>query len=434
MTSLDTKTLPVDTESAERLKAAGLEYRLLDNADDAAIAGFLRADARGFLDSEPTDEGLSEMRAGAAEARRNIGVYDAQAEPADWPVATVNSWLTPMTVPGGEIDMWAISSVTVANTYRRRGIARALLEGELRSAAAAGIAIAGLTASEATLYGRYGFAPAIPVARIEIDTRAAGWAAGDAPGRVDYVAKDALLDALSELHEQARRQRSGQIAGWDGRWRRAVGLSSQDKQAAAVRGVVHRDEDGVIRGALAYTLDEIPGGFRAELAVRHLTATTPEALRALWQFAVQHALVTKVTTDLRPVDDPITWLVADQRAVKVSTHDHGWLRILNVPGAIGARSASAAIDLVVAVTDSLGFAEGVWRLSGQNGSAMVAEGARGQESDVSLDVAALSSLYVGGVSASQLRAAGRIECSAGHAAILDAAFRSEQSPLLGIWY
>lgn len=434
MTSLDTKSLPVDAESAERLKADGLEYRLLDNADQAAAEGFLRADARGFLDSEPTDEGLSEMRAGAFEARRNIGVYDTQGLPEDWPIATVNSWVTPMTVPGGEIDMWAISSVTVANTYRRRGIARALLEGELRSAAAAGIAIAGLTASEATLYGRYGFAPAIPVARMEIDTRAAGWAAGDVLGRVDYAAREVLLDALTDLHEQARGQRSGQIAGWDGRWRRAVGLSSQDKQAAAVRGVVYRDVDGVVRGALAYTLDEIPGGFRAELAIRHLTATTAEALRALWQFAVQHALVTKVSVDLRPVDDPITWLVADQRAVAVTTHDHGWLRILDVPAALGARTASSDIDLVVQVTDSLRIAEGTWRLSGKSGSSMVAEAAGGEESELNVDIAALSALYLGGVSAAQLRAAGRIQCSAAHATILDKAFRSEQVPLLGIWY
>ena len=61
--------------------------------------------------------------------------------------------------------MWAISMVTVAATHRRRGIARGLLEGELRAAASAGVPMAGLTVTEATIYGRYGFGPAVPVSR-----------------------------------------------------------------------------------------------------------------------------------------------------------------------------------------------------------------------------------------------------------------------------
>ncbi|MFP3813618.1 GNAT family N-acetyltransferase, partial [Bacillus sp. SIMBA_005] len=80
-----------------------------------------------------------------------------------FPVATTNAWVTPLTIPGGgELDMWAISMVTVAATHRRRGIARSLLEGELRAAVSAGVPMAGLTVSEATIYGRYGFGSAIP--------------------------------------------------------------------------------------------------------------------------------------------------------------------------------------------------------------------------------------------------------------------------------
>ena len=52
----------------------------------------------------------------------------------------MNSWVTPMTVQGGaHVPMWAISAVTVAATHRRRGIARNLLEGELRAAAQPGL-------------------------------------------------------------------------------------------------------------------------------------------------------------------------------------------------------------------------------------------------------------------------------------------------------
>src|SRR5690606_22682148 len=132
-------------------------------------------------------------------ARRNIGVYDPAA--GTWPIATVNSWVTPLTLPGGEVDMGAISSVTVAGSHRRRGLARDVLEGELRAAARAGAPVAGLTASEATLYGRYGFGPAVPVMRFPLDTARAGWAGGEASaGRLVYADKQTLADDLERLH------------------------------------------------------------------------------------------------------------------------------------------------------------------------------------------------------------------------------------------
>ncbi len=54
--------------------------------------------------------------------------------------------------------------------------------------------------------------------------------------------------------------------------------------------------------------------------------------------------------------------------------------------------------------------------------------------DVALDVATLSALYLGGVSAAQLRAAGRLDAAAQVAASIDDAFRDAQAPVLGIWY
>nr|WP_236571165.1 GNAT family N-acetyltransferase [Microbacterium hydrocarbonoxydans] len=176
MTVIDFRALPADSESAARLAAESLTYRVLDTADPVASELFQRATSRGFLGAEPTTDALRFGRS-ALEARRNIGVYDDAPGADSRPVATIDSWVTPLTVPGGEsLPMWAISGVTVSATHRRRGIARALLEGELRAAASAGVPIAGLTVSEATIYGRYGFGSALPVVRFAVDTRRAGWA------------------------------------------------------------------------------------------------------------------------------------------------------------------------------------------------------------------------------------------------------------------
>lgn len=435
MTIIDARDIPADPVSADRLSADGLEYRVLDVTDRVAAESFQRAVSRGFLGAEPTAEAL-EFGRSTVESRRNAGVYDA-AVPDGRPVATIDSWVTPLTLPGGaQLPMWAISGVTVSATHRRRGIARALLEGELRAAATAGVPLAGLTVSEATIYGRYGFGSAVPVVRFRVDARRAGWAAPAASGRLEYVDRDALAAELGAVHERARTARPGQIPGWSARWGGMAGLSPSDTDRDKVRGVRYRDGAGEVRGAMAYTLAEEGSGtaWRHTLSVRLLVAETSEATAALWRFALQHDLVDGVEAELRPVDDPLPWLVHDQRGVTQTLHDHGWLRILDLAACLTARRYAAPLDTVLRVHDPLGFAAGDWRLViGADGVAQVQPADPGA-ADVALDVAALSSLYVGGVRASALHAAGRIDAEADAVAALDRAFTSTPAPGLDIWY
>lgn len=434
MTFIDARDVPADTASTERLDASGLDYRVVDLSDDASAAAFERAVDRGFLASEPSTEMLAQVRKTFA-ARRNIGVFEKDAPAAALPVATTNGWVTPLTIPGGgEIAMWAISVVTVAATHRRRGIARALLEGELRAAASAGVPVAGLTVSEATIYGRYGFGSAIPVARLTVDTRRAGWAGQTAPGRLEYVDKDTLAADLGAVHERARCGVSGRIPGWPGRWEGYAGVAPTTDRDQA-RGVRYFDGDGVLRGVMAYTVGDAGGSFRFRLDVRLLVAETSEARTALWRFALQHDLVDEVVADLRPLDDPLPWLVHDARGVKQEVHDHGWLRILDLPTALTARRYSAPLDTVLRVDDALGFADGDWRLRvDESGVAAVEPAEAGATADLTLDISALSALYAGGVRASSLHGAGRIVGDATAVEALDRAFVAFPVPSLDIWY
>ena len=435
MTTLDARDVPADPTSTGRLKAAGLDYRVVDLSDDTSANGFQRAVDRGFLGPEPSPDMLSQVRTTFAQ-RRNIGVYDADAAAAALPVATTNSWITPVTVPGGgELPMWAISVVTVAATHRRRGIARALLEGELRAAASAGVPIAGLTVSEATIYGRYGFGSAVPAMRFTVDTRRAGWGGSNPPGRLEYVDREALATDLGTVHDAARRAVPGRIPGWRGRWEGIAGAPTAIPDRDRVRGVRYLDEAGVLRGALAYSLREKDGAtFRFRLDVGLLVAETPDALAALWRFALQHDLVDEVTAALRPLDDPLPWLVHDQRGVTQVVHDHGWLRILDVPVALAARRYSAPLDTVIRVEDPLGFASGDWRLRVDDGGAATVDRVDGATPDVALDVATLSALYAGGVRAATLHGAGRVVADAAAVEALDRALVAFPVPSLDIWY
>ncbi|MGF1948938.1 GNAT family N-acetyltransferase, partial [Enterococcus gallinarum] len=77
----------------------------------------------GFLGEEPTKEQVENSREGLR-GRRLIGVYDRAGDQPDAPVATVDWWVSELTVsPGRTIPLWSISAVTVAPTHRRRGIA-----------------------------------------------------------------------------------------------------------------------------------------------------------------------------------------------------------------------------------------------------------------------------------------------------------------------
>lgn len=431
MALIDARGIPADQISIDRLAAAGLDYRVVDIDDAAQVTSFQRAMSRGFLGSEPTADGLEESLP-TLRNRRNIGVYEPAGQS---PVATIDSWVTPLSLPGGtELGMWAISGVTVAGTHRRRGIARSLLEGELRAAAAAGVAVAGLTVSEATIYGRYGFGSAIPVSRVTVNTRRAGWAGYEPQGRIEYVEKDRLASDLGAVHERARRTRAGRIPGWRARWDGMAGLATSDPDRDRVRGVHYLDGDGELRGVLAYTLTEKGGSFRFGLSVRLLVGETAEAVAALWRFALQHDLVDEVIADLRPLDDPLPWLVADPRGVTQEVHDHGWLRILDLPTALSARRYSAPLDTVLRVEDSLGFTNGDWRLRVDESGVATVEAVTGSAPDITLDVSALSAVYVGGVRAGALHGAGRIAAEPAAIEALDRALVAFPAPSLDIWY
>ncbi|MGC5169327.1 GNAT family N-acetyltransferase [Microbacterium sp. DT81.1] len=428
------KTLPADRGSLETLSASGLDYRVIDTADAAAFDPYLQAEMRGFLSGEQSDEQLAGMREGLA-FRRFIGVYDAGSLERAQPVGTVNSWVTDVTLPGGRgIPMWAISGVTVAPTHRRKGIARAMLEGELRTAAAGGIAIAGLTVSEATIYGRFGFAPSTFATDWSIDTRRALWIGPRPDGRLDFMSREAARDELAALHDRVRQARPGEIQAWPGLWRRMTGLAPGQEGGKKLRAVRYADADGVTRGAVVYSIGEERDDFsKHELTISILLSETPDAYAALWRFVLEHDLVSVVKASLLSVDEPLRWMIADQRAATLRTSEHGWLRIIDVPAVLAARAYATDGDFVLRVTDPLGLAEGTWRLTiddAGTGRATAADG----EPDATFSAGALAAIVLGGVRAETLRTAGLVTGDPHSVATLDRSFAAAQTPHLGLWY
>src|SRR5215207_424703 len=243
--SFDLSGVPVDPAASAALAEQGLEYRLVDVGDRAALEAWIQADHRGFHHARPRAVGI-EYDLGVMSERRVHGVYDTTAAEPSIPVATASSWPSGLSVPGGRsVDGWAVSSVTVSPTHRRRGIARALMEGELVNARNAGAAVAMLTVTEATIYGRFGYAPAASSATIEVDRARARWSAPAVPGRVQFVEPRALREVAPAISRRAVARTPGEIDRWPGVLDRMLGLVDPDGDTSrATRTVRYDDAQG----------------------------------------------------------------------------------------------------------------------------------------------------------------------------------------------
>lgn len=450
-------THPVDPISVARLAAVGLRYSLVDTADTAAFSAWIHADDRGFLQGSRSPEKIAPTLAGLA-YRRTIGVYDDTIEAPDgeapWPVATVNSWPAELTLPGSSIEhprtiaSWAISSVTVAPTHRRRGVARNLLEGELRTAAALGVPMAMLTVSESTIYGRFGFAPAAFAANWTIDTRRARWIGPAASGRVEFISVARFRQELEPFYDRVRLASIGAIDMFPLRWDQLTGVTDPDSdRTRSLRALRVTDADGATQGLALYRWSGGDDDFSQHTATVELLQTeTPDAAAALWRFLFEFDLTTELKAELRRIDEPVRWQIADFRSAKVDTWEHQYLRVLDVAAVFEARGYLAPGSLIVSVTDPLGFAEGIWRLS------VAGEGAAATGSDLratvgrldripdgspalALTANELAAIFLGGVAATTLVDAGRItELTPGAAVAADRLLAVDRAPWLSVWY
>ncbi|MFF1879487.1 GNAT family N-acetyltransferase [Leifsonia sp. NPDC058230] len=421
---------PIDDESARAVSEAGLRLTLVDTTDDAAFDQWIAADFRGFLSEHPKPEVLAEARDYLRD-RRTTAVYDDAIPSAASPIGTVNSWIAPVTVPGGgTVPGWAISSVTVAPTHRRRGIATALLGGELRTAKALDVPIAILTVSESVIYGRWGFGPATFASEWRVDTKRVRWAGPPTGGRLSFTDPAAYRETGHRVLERVMAGRAGEIGLSPYLADRLLGPLKGNSDADKYQLVRYDSPEGEPEGFVSYLVKDGDDFVRHSVEVDYLAATTDAAFTALWRFLLELDLVAEVHITTRGVDEPLPFLVSDVRGARVtSVEDHLWVRILDVPAALTARGYEQDGELVLGVTDSLGFAGGRYRLRVSGGRAHVEETA--DSPDVTLPVSSLGSIYLGHDAARGLATAGKIE---GDADALDRLFRTAVPPRLSTWF
>lgn len=441
MTSLHLR-LPVDESSRAALAVQGLDLRVVDTSLADQHTAWSDAVNRGFLGPASSVEQTEARRAGVGDDRLT-GVYDPEAALPAEPVGTTHCWPAELSLPGDRtLPGWAISGVTVAQTHRRRGIARALVEAELRTASALGLPVAMLTVSESTIYRRFGFGVAALARDLTISTRRVRWTAPDpepgTSGRVQQVSAEQLRHEGHAIVERVRVVTPGDVSysSTGHLWLRQLGLTFEHENAKNLRFVRHDDADGTAQGFAVYQLVENEADFADHVLKLHtLVAATPEAYASLWRFVLEMDLVATVTAHLRPVDEPLRWMIDDFRAVKITETDHLWVRVLDVVAALQARTYTAGTPrrLVIAVDDPLGLAAGTFAID-VDGSGAATVSRTEAASDATLSVDALGSLLVGGAPTRSLAAAGRVSGDADQLDQLDRLFRAPVAPFLSTWF
>jgi predicted acetyltransferase len=156
--------------------------------------------------------------------------------------------------------------------------------------------------------------------------------------------------------------------------------------------------------------------------------TSPGAYADIWRFLCEIDWTSTVKASPRPVDEPLPFLLVDGRAVQ-ETHrgDHIWLRLLDIPAVLGARRYRTTGHLVIEAVDDVLGRGGRFALDAD------ADGAACARSDASADltmpIATLGALSLGGTPARLLAAAGQIdEHTTGAIARADTLFGWSPSP------
>jgi predicted acetyltransferase len=392
-------------------------------APDAVTEAWMQAVGLGFHETHPGDEAAARMVEHFVEDGNTwLGAYVRRPAPGSvdetWPAGTF-AWFRKSLSwgDGSSIDTQAISAVTVRPTERRRGILRRMMTHALERGVAEGYAMASLTASEGTIYRRFGFGSAIRERAISVRRNRALPFLAPTTGTVSVVTPEWLAGGPARsVFDRFDARTPGSMVRNAGTWPVALGLRTSDgEKAKDVRAAVHRpDGSGEVDGYVTWRVKESRDDDTV-LEVVDLVYATDAAYLSLWEFLLSIDLNDVVQYSRSRLDDPIVAALGDNRAYDVDhEEDHVWLRVLDVPAVLASRPYAVDGSLTLAVTDALGFASGTFRLDVQEARGRVtrvADDADVAGSDLQLDVADLGALLIGSVSPVTLAAAGLLRAA-----------------------
>ena len=332
-----------------------------------------------------------------------------------------------MSVPGGaSIPAAGITVVGVLPTHRRRGVLTSLMKEQLEDCRARGDLAAYLWASEATIYGRFGYGLAARMGGISLAKDRVRFAVPFEPsGTVRLVDLEEAARTFPPLHEQVIAQRPGMFVRSKEWWETRKLFDDPARRQGGPKNLALLELDGKPAGYAIYNVkqDWVAGSSKGVVNIVEVVAPTPNAARELWRWLLDFDWTSEFSADLLPLDHELFMLLAEPRRMQFKVNDGVWVRLIDVGQALSARTYNDG-EIVLDVADAL-LPEntGRWRVA-SSGTERTDDAA-----DLRLDITGLGSVYLGGFTFGELVRGSRAhELTAGAADRADALFRTNIEP------
>lgn len=324
------------------------DIRVLDNEDHlVAASNVFRTAMIGFPPLNLQQGQINTL----VEPGRTLGAFvDDQL------VGTADAVTSSMTLPGGAtVGHAAVTHIGVLPSFTRQGIASDLVRHQLLDVAARHEVVASLRASEATIYGRYGYGVAGSTQSIEVTTaRAALRPDVGTGGPVRLLDAAQAWDVLPRIYSGHRPSRPGSIDRPPVWWQ---GLRLRSESSSGPSYIAVHGAPGAESGFARYRPIDTDKWFVSDqrtIVVEDFFAPDREAYLGLLRFLFGLDLIDRVLFWMLPVDDPLPLLLSDRRAAKVTAvYDETWLRVVDVHRALAQRSYAGDGSVTIAVNDPL---------------------------------------------------------------------------------
>ncbi len=355
---------------------------------DSEFLQWLRAESRAHsnrLDHEPDD-----LRP-HFDLARSLAVFEGTKI-----IGGCQSHRLEMSIPGGSIAVGGVANVAVQPTHTRQGVMSRMMLRQIEDIHQWGEPLAALFASESGIYGRFGYGVGTMHESWRIERPYNAYAhPHETTGRVFFIEPDEIASILPEVYERSTAGRPGvfpkPLHKWEEEALAPDALDPYPRASGRGRGGLFYaayEERGSLEGYVAYRSN------RPTITVNELMATTGQAAAALWRFCFDIDLMGETQAIKRPLDDPLPWMLADPRQLQRTLRDGVWLRVVDAAAALEQRRYAQTDRISIDVRDDM--------CPWNNQRFLLEGGPEGAvcrttdtSPDLTIDVAALASVYLG---------------------------------------
>lgn len=304
-------------------------------------------------------------------------------------------------VHGRKLAMGGVAGVATWPDARRQGCVRKLLAHSLEEMKRAGQTVSMLYPFSFAFYRTYGWELTIERKQYKLATGQLPKRV-EVPGRVTRLAKPDLA-TLNDVYEAYASRYSGMLARSDEWW-------SEKLLSKAGTCAVYENESGKPEGYVLYDVAD------RKLTVHDWASITEPARAALWTYIANHDSMIEETTLNVPIDDPLTFLLADPR-IKQEVVPYFMSRIVDAEAFVSKcawEAGSSGEAVALRLTDAhAAWNDGTFKLQwGAGGEARLErispEEAAATEACVACDIQTLTAMLLGNRRPSFLKEVGRL--------------------------